>query len=377
MVGILTKPTHVRDHIVDLLVRQQIRKRRHNLREPTRWPAMHDHCLPVAVRLRSGPCTVRKVRKRVWPRKNRTRHGCTLPFAPVTRDAATLVDLLSIPRTRTFRVVERLCGKQQRATKKHDNPNDVYTRQSHQKPEEESKHSRFAHSVQVPGILQCRNYVANSSRLVSHSPSAFLQFNDQKRLSRAKITRPAHFQELPISTPVPKTKAPPSATCVAADMIGVSMYRCRIQVMTASSTRTTRIAIVIAAWNLGIRKGSVWPIPPRAVMTPQTNPRTQGWPRPVRLPSSDSASAKPMLIPAPSDTANPTRNASHEFRVARAAANTGASVDTEPSISPARPGCTICKTKSRRRALSSSSLTFGHSFSSVNSCARSSCVRSS
>jgi len=82
-------------------------------------------------------------------------------------------------------------------------------------------------------------------------------------------------------------------------------------------------AIVIAAWNLGIRKGSVWPIPPRAVMTPQTNPRAQGWPRPVRMPSSHSASAKPMPIPAPSDAANPTRNASREFRVARAAANTG------------------------------------------------------
>jgi hypothetical protein len=132
--------------------------------------------------------------------------------------------------------------------------------------------------------------------------------------------------------------------------------------MIASSTRTTKKAIVIAAWNLGIRNGSVWPIPPRAVMAPQTNPRTQGWPLPVRLPSSDSASAKPMLIPAPSDAANPTRNASQEFRVARAAANTGASVDTEPSMSPARPGCTICKTKSRRRALSSSSLTFGAAF---------------
>jgi hypothetical protein len=30
-------------------------------------------------------------------------------------------------------------------------------------------------------------------------------------------------QELPINTPVPKTKAPPTATCVAADRIGVSM----------------------------------------------------------------------------------------------------------------------------------------------------------
>ena len=34
--------------------------------------------------------------------------------------------------------------------------------------------------------------------------------------------------------------------------------------------------------------------------------------------------------------------------VAKAAANTGASVETEPSISPARPGWTTCSTNSRR-----------------------------
>ena len=68
----------------------------------------------------------------------------------------------------------------------------------------------------------------------------------------------------------------------------------------------------------------------------ETNPRAQGWPRPVRAPSSESASAKPMLIAAMSYAANPTRSASQEFRVARAAANTGASVDNEPSMSPAR-----------------------------------------
>src|ERR1700736_7040192 len=132
--GILTKPPHVRDHIVDLLVRQQIPKRRHNLREPTRWPAMHDHSLPIAVRLRRRPSAVRKVRKRIWPPENRPRHGSTLPLAPVTRDAATLVDLLSIPRIRTIRIVERLCGKKQRTTKKHENPHDQCTSRSRQKP---------------------------------------------------------------------------------------------------------------------------------------------------------------------------------------------------------------------------------------------------
>ena len=37
--------------------------------------------------------------------------------------------------------------------------------------------------------------------------------------------------------------------------------------------------------------------------------------------------------------------------VAKAAANSGASVETEPSIRPARPGCTTCKTNSRRTAV--------------------------
>src|SRR6202043_1144491 len=122
--GILTKPPHVRDHIVDLLVRQQIPKRRHNLREPTRWSAMHDHCLPIAVRLRRRSGAVRKVRKRIRPPENRTRHGSTLSLAPVTRNAATLVDLLSIPHIRTFRIVERLCGKKYRTTEEHDYPHD-------------------------------------------------------------------------------------------------------------------------------------------------------------------------------------------------------------------------------------------------------------
>ncbi len=63
-----------------------------------------------------------------------------------------------------------------------------------------------------------------------------------------------------------------------------------------------------------------------------------------------------MLMPAPSDAARPTTNASQLLWVANAAANTGASVDTEPSIRPASPGCTTCSTNSRRFASSSSFL---------------------
>src|SRR6202163_3897732 len=182
--GILTKPPHVRDHIVDLLVRQQIPKRRHNLREPTRWPAMHDHCLPIAVGLRRRPGAVCKVRKRIRPPENRTRHRSTLSLAPVTRNAATLVDLFSIPRIRTLRIVERLCGKKQRATKKHDKPHDERTRRPRQSPEEESEHSRFVDATQSPCLLQRNNSFANRGRLVPHSPSGFLHFDDQKKRPR-------------------------------------------------------------------------------------------------------------------------------------------------------------------------------------------------
>src|ERR1700722_19487609 len=110
MMGVLTKSPHVRDDIVDLIVRQKVPKRRHNLREPTRWPAMHNHCLPVAVRFRRRPGAVRKVRKGIWPFENRTRRGSTLSIGSMTGNAATFVYLLSIRDIRTFRVVQRLSG---------------------------------------------------------------------------------------------------------------------------------------------------------------------------------------------------------------------------------------------------------------------------
>jgi len=90
--------------------------------------------------------------------------------------------------------------------------------------------------------------------------------------------------------------------------------------MAPSSTITTTNASANAARNVGIRNGSVCPTPPSVVMAPHTTPRIQGWPRPVRLPSSDSASANPMLIPAPTDAAIPTRKAFQLLRVASAAA---------------------------------------------------------
>ena len=73
-------------------------------------------------------------------------------------------------------------------------------------------------------------------------------------------------------------------------------------------------------------------MPPPNVIRPQTTPRSIGAPRPESLPSSYSVSAKPIEMPAPTDAARPTRKAFHGLWVANAAANTGASVDTEPSI---------------------------------------------
>jgi hypothetical protein len=58
----------------------------------------------------------------------------------------------------------------------------------------------------------------------------------------------------------------------------------------------------------------------------------------VSEPSSESDSAKAMEIPAPIDAARPTRNKSPLLCVAKAAAKSGARVETEPSISPPRPG---------------------------------------
>ncbi len=88
-------------------------------------------------------------------------------------------------------------------------------------------------------------------------------------------------------------------------------------------------------------------------MAPQTAPRTTGAPRPVSEPSSDIASAKAIDMPAPSAAASPTRKVDQVLCVAKAAANSGASVETEPSIRPARPGCTYCSTNMRRAVWSS------------------------
>ena len=49
---------------------------------------------------------------------------------------------------------------------------------------------------------------------------------------------------------------------------------------------------------------------------------------------------KPMEMPAPSDAASPTTKVVQVSCVAKAVAKIGASVETDPSISPASPGWT-------------------------------------
>src|ERR1700728_2685952 len=115
--------------------------------------------------------------------------------------------------------------------------------------------------------------------------------------------------------------------------------------MAPNSTATTATATQRARKKSASRNGKVWPMPPKVVIKPQTPPRIQGRPLPLRTPSSERASAKPILIPAPSEAAIPTRKAVRELWVANAAAKTGAKVETDPSIKPARPGWTIWRTK--------------------------------
>ncbi len=59
--------------------------------------------------------------------------------------------------------------------------------------------------------------------------------------------------------------------------------------------------------------------------------------RPDSLPSSCAASVKPIEMPAPTEADRPIRNVCQVSCVAKAAANMGASVETDPSIRPARP----------------------------------------
>src|ERR687894_121918 len=94
-----------------------------------------------------------------------------------------------------------------------------------------------------------------------------------------------------------------------------------------------------------MRNGKVCRIPPTNVATPVMAPLKKGWPRPVNDPSSESPSENPILIAAPTAAARPTRKVIRGSPVANAVANSGASVETDPSMRPTRLGCTTFSTK--------------------------------
>jgi hypothetical protein len=62
-----------------------------------------------------------------------------------------------------------------------------------------------------------------------------------------------------------------------------------------------------------VRNGKVWPMPPKVVIKPQTPLRIQGRPLPLRTPSSERASANPILISAPSEAAIPRGKRSKNY----------------------------------------------------------------
>ena len=84
----------------------------------------------------------------------------------------------------------------------------------------------------------------------------------------------------------------------------------------------------------------MWRMPPRNVPAPVIEPRMSGLPRPVSSPVSDRPSEKPMLTAAPSAVTRPAMKAKRGSCVASAMPKIGASVDSDPSMSPTMAGCT-------------------------------------
>ena len=99
--------------------------------------------------------------------------------------------------------------------------------------------------------LQIRNGTDPSHRPTAPSPVAALWARGDYIGSNT-----SHYDR-PIRIPAMNTSTPPSPTCRAAETTGVSMKRCRTQVMMPSSTRTMAIAIASASLNSLMRNGRV------------------------------------------------------------------------------------------------------------------------
>lgn len=154
----------------------------------------------------------------------------------------------------------------------------------------------------------------------------------------------------------------------------MSLNRARTQAIAQSSQKTNDPG------NAGRNPKCVWPPVRHKVRhgeaeAPERRHRATDYPadprapRLVNEPSSDKASAKAMLMRAPTDAARPTRKVSQLLWVANAAAND--SVETDPSIRTAGPACTYCSTNIRWEVASSALGTSGVTFASVNFCASS------
>ena len=162
--------------------------------------------------------------------------------------------------------------------------------------------------------------------------------------------------------PVINTSTPPKPTCRAAESGGVSIYLLRIQLITASSASTTQMAAVMR--DVKCRNQE------RQRMADAAKRRHQAANQaahPRMAAAGEAAIVGERFGESHADARAHRSRHAHQKRVPRfmggeAAAKTGASVETEPSIRPARPGCTICSTNSRRLAASSFMRTSAPSF---------------
>ena len=133
------------------------------------------------------------------------------------------------------------------------------------------------------------------------------------RLGRLRQDRVLHAGPLTAADqyPVANTRAPPNATWNAAKIGGVSIYFQRTQLIMASSTTTTQIASGRGPERGDQKRQRVTDAAERGHQ-PGDPPRITGAPRPVRLPLSDRASAKPSRCRRRSRRRVPTRNAFHD-----------------------------------------------------------------
>ena len=104
-------------------------------------------------------------------------------------------------------------------------------------------------------------------------------------------------------------QAPPSATWSRLVRSDTDRNRLRIREIVISSMATTIPATTSAVWTDEIRNGREVEHPADGGHGARHDTARQRRPRPVSVPSSDSASEKPMLIPAPTAVARPTNSA--------------------------------------------------------------------